>query len=81
MHRAQDVFTGLEDLGETIPEEAQLVCMGVKLTPTGGLGGERNVRLYAPNISVYDHESDAEIAHRFLVTQGFILPRSGAGQP
>jgi len=80
MHRAEDVFTGLDDLGEEILEEAKLVCMGVKLTPEGGLGSERNVRLYAPNISVYDHESDAEIAHQFLVSQGFILPRNGAGQ-
>lgn len=80
MHRAEDVFTGLEELGEAIPEEAELVCMGVKLTPTGGLGGERTVKLYAPNISVYDHESDAELAHDFLVTQEFIVPRNGAGQ-
>ncbi|MFW6106954.1 MAG: hypothetical protein ACOC8H_02215 [bacterium] len=80
MHRAADVFTGLEDLGEGIPEEAKLICMGVKLTATGGLGGERTVKLYAPNISVYDHESDAELAHDFLVTQGFILPRNGEGQ-
>lgn len=80
MHRAEDVFTGLEDLGDQIPEEAQLVCMGVKLTPKGGLGGrERNVKLYAPNVSVYDHESDAEIAHQFLVSQGFIIDRNGAG--
>ena len=80
-HRAEDVFAGLEDLGDQIPEEAELVCMGVKLTPKGGLGGERTVRLYAPNVSVYDHESDAEFAHQFLVSQGFILPRNGAGQP
>jgi len=80
MHRAEDVFAGIDDLGDEIPEGAQLVCMGVKLTPAGGLGRERNVRLYAPNISVYDHESDAEIAHRFLVGQGFIIERNGAGQ-
>jgi len=78
IHRAEDLFTALEDQGEEIPEEAQLVCMGVKLTPSGGLGHERNVKLYAPNVSVYDHESDAEIAHRFLVKQDFILPRPGA---
>jgi len=81
IHRAADVFAGLEDLGDQIPEEAELVCMGVKLTPKGGLGGERTVKLYAPNVSVYDHESDAEFAHQFLVTQGFILPRNGAGHP
>ncbi len=80
MHKAEDIFAGLDDLGEEIPEEADLVCMGVKLTPKGGLGKERNVRLYAPNISIYDHESDAEIAHRFLVSQEFILPRNGARQ-
>ena len=78
IHRAEDLFTALEDQGEDIPEEAQLVCMGVKLTPAGGLGHERNVKLYSPNVSVYDHESDAEIAHRFLVEQDFILPRPGA---
>ena len=80
IHRAEDVFTGLEDLGAQIPAEAELVCMGVKLTPQDGPGKERNVRLYAPNISVYDHESDAEIAHQFLVNQGFIVSRNGDGQ-
>jgi len=79
MHKAEDVFTGLDHLGEDIPQEAQLVCMGLKLTPAGGLGKERTVKLYAPNVSVYDHESDAEIAHQFLVHQGFILPRNGNG--
>lgn len=79
MHKAEDVFAGLEDLDETIPEDAELVCMGVKLTPEDSLGGERNVRLYAPNISVYDHEADAEIAHQFLAMQGFIIPRNGNG--
>lgn len=80
MHKARDVFLGLEDLSEEIPEEAQLECMGVKLTPRRSLGGERMVRLYAPNVSVYDHEADAEIAHEFLVRQGFIISRNGATQ-
>ena len=80
MHKAQDVFAGLNDLGEELLAEAQLVCMGVKLTPTGGLSRERNVKLYSPNVSVYDHESDAEIAHQFLVSQGFILQRNGTEQ-
>jgi len=78
-HRARDVFAGLDDLGDRIPEEAEMACMGVKLTPTGGLGEERTVKLRGPNISIYDHESDAEIAHRFFVHQGFILPRNGDG--
>jgi hypothetical protein len=76
-HKAKDVFKGLEDLGEEIPEEAEPECMGLKLMPKGGLGGERTIRLYAPNVSVYDHEADAEIAHKFLVKQGFIIPRNG----
>lgn len=80
MHKAEDVFAGLDHLDEPIPDEAELVCMGVKLTPANSLGGERNVRLYAPNISIYDHESDAEIAHRFLAAQGFIIPRNGVQQ-
>jgi hypothetical protein len=78
-HRANDVFTGLENIDEEIPEGAELVCMEVKLTPSNELGGERSVRLYAPNISVYDHERDAELAHRFLVEKGFIIPRQVQG--
>lgn len=73
------MFTGLENIDEDIPEGADLVCMGVKLTPSSELGGERNVKLYAPNISVYDHERDAEIAHRFLAEKGFIIARSIQG--
>jgi len=80
-HAAEDVFAGFDDLGDTIPEEAELVCMGVKLLPTGSLGSERMVKLYAPNISVYDHESDAQIAHEFFATNGFIAPRNGEGRP
>lgn len=78
-HKANDVFTGLENIEEEIPEGADLVCMGVKLTPSNELGGERNVKLYAPNISVYDHERDAELAHRFLAEKGFIIARQGQG--
>jgi len=78
-HMAEDVFSGFEDLGATISEEAELVCMGVKIMPEG-LGGERMVRLHEPNISIYDHESDAEIAHRFLAAQGFIVGRNGAAR-
>lgn len=74
-HKANDVFTGLESLDEDIPDGAGLVCMGVKLTPSTEMGGERNVKLYAPNISVYDHERDAELAHRFLTEKGFIIAR------
>ncbi|MCC6581535.1 MAG: hypothetical protein IT440_13955 [Phycisphaeraceae bacterium] len=74
-HKAEDVFTGLEDLGDVIPEGAVLVCMGVTLTPDSALGGDRNVKLYAPNVSVYDHERDADVAHRFLAQKGFILTR------
>lgn len=75
-HKAEDVFTGLENIGEEIPEGALLVCMGVKLTPDNDIEGERTVKLYWPNVSVYDHERDAELAHRFLAEQGFILPRN-----
>jgi len=78
-HKANDVFTGMEQIDEEIPDGAELVCMGVKLTPSNELGGERNVKLYAPNISVYDHERDAELAHRFLAEQGFIIARQGQG--
>lgn len=78
-HAAEDVFSGFEDLGETIPEGAELISMGVKITPAG-LGGERMVRLHEPNISVYDHESDAEIAHRFLAAQGFLVSRNGGAR-
>ena len=39
-HTAGDVFGGLEDMGQTIPEEAELVSMGVKLTPEGGVAKE-----------------------------------------
>ncbi len=75
-HKAEDVFAGLEDLGESIPEGAQLVLMGVKLMLDSALGGERTVRLHAPNVSVYDHERDAEVAHRFLALKGFIIDRA-----
>lgn len=78
-HQAEDVFTGLEDIGEEIPEGALLVCMGVKLTPENSLGGERNVKLHAPNVSVYDHERDADVAHQFLALKGFIISREGQG--
>lgn len=78
-HKAEDVFTGLDDLGEEIPEGAVLVCMGVKLTPESALGGERNVKLYAPNVSVYDHERDADVAHQFLAMKGFIIARGQQG--
>lgn len=78
-HKANDVFTGLENIDEDIPPGAELVCMGVKLTPSSQLGGERNVKLYSPNISVYDHERDAELAHRFLAEKGFIIARRGKG--
>ena len=74
-HHAEDVFAGLEALGHTIPEDASLICMGVKFMPDRDLGGERTVKVYAPNVSIFDHESDALLAHRFLTEQGFILPR------
>ena len=35
--------------------------------------------MYAPNISVYDHERDAELAHRFLAEKGFIIARNRRG--
>ncbi|MFA7235757.1 MAG: hypothetical protein WC058_02745 [Phycisphaeraceae bacterium] len=79
-HRAEDVFEGLENLGAHIPEHVQLECMGVKLRPDREVGGERNVKLYSPNISVYDHEADAEMAHQFLTECGFIIPRQGLGK-
>lgn len=78
-HKAEDVFTGLEEIGEEIPEGAELVCMGVKLTPSDELGGERDVRLYWPNVSVYDHERDADVAHQFLALKGFIIARTRQG--
>lgn len=78
-HMAEDVFGGFEELGATIPEDAELVSMGVKIMPDG-LGGERMVRLHEPNISIYDHESDAQIAHRFLAAQGFIVRRNGSAR-
>jgi hypothetical protein len=78
-HKAEDVFTGLEEIGEEIPEGAELVCMGVKLTPSNELGGERNVKLYSPNVSVYDHERDADVAHQFLALKGFIIARTRQG--
>jgi len=78
-HRANDVFIGLEDLEAEIPDGTDLVCMGVKLTPDGAMGGERNIKLHSPNISVYDHERDAELAHRFLADKGFIVARQRQG--
>jgi hypothetical protein len=77
-HVAEDVFTGLEDLNEVIPDDAKLVSMAVKITPDNDLGIERTVKLHYPNVSVYDHESDAEIAHQLLEANGFILKRPGA---
>jgi len=80
-HTADDLFGSLDSLGEQIPDDAELECMEVKLTPSNALGRERGVRIYSPNISVYDHEADAEIAHEFLKKQGFILPRNGTPAP
>lgn len=77
-HTAHDIFSSFDSLGEQIPDDAELECMEVQLTPSNGLGHERGVRIYSPNISVYDHEADAEIAHSFLQKKGFILPRNGA---
>lgn len=75
-HRAEDVFAGLENLDEQIPEDAVLSCMGVALQLDSALGGQRNLKLYEPNISVYDHERDAELAHAFLNRKGFIVNRT-----
>ena len=57
------------------------MSMTVKTHPKAGPGAERTVKLYYPNISIYDHESDvSEIAHRLLETGGFILKRPGAAR-
>lgn len=77
-HKAEDVFAGLDDLGLLIPREAELLSMRVKLTLDNELGGERSVKLRHPNVSIYDHESDAEIARRFLVEQEFIQSNGSA---
>lgn len=80
-HKAEDVFTGLEELDEEIPEGAMLVAMEAKLTPDSEIGRERKVKLQWPNLSVYDHERDAALAHQFLATKGFLIPRDGNGKP
>jgi hypothetical protein len=78
-HKAKDVFTGLEHTQDDIPEGVELVYMALKIVPSSELGGERNIKLQRPNISVYDHENDAELAHRFLAERGFIVNRRGRG--
>ncbi|MFN3165597.1 MAG: hypothetical protein ACE37H_00870 [Phycisphaeraceae bacterium] len=76
-HKAVDVFTGLEHTQDDIPEGVELVYMALKIIPSTELGGERNIKLQWPNISVYDHENDAELAHRFLAERGFLVNRRG----
>lgn len=71
-HKANDVFSGLQQVGQGIPDDAELLSMNVRLVLDGELGVERNVKLYYPNVSVYDHESDADVARQFLGEQGFI---------
>jgi hypothetical protein len=76
-HQADDVFVGLRDIGESIPEGVQLVCMGIRLTVVEPSKRDYFVQLRKPNLLIYDDDCDVTLAHRFLSKRGFILESGG----
>ncbi len=71
IHRAEDVFDALDDIGRVIPHDARPIRAGFKILFSDSRRW-RTVTLCVPNAAVYDRDSDSEAVNRWLRQRGFV---------
>jgi len=71
IHKADDIFTALEDINRRIPRRATLLRAGFKVKFRNAVR-PRTVVIRPPNVTIFDRESDAEVLSLWLTNRGFI---------
>jgi len=71
IHRADDVFDALDDIGRDMPADARPIRAGFKVLFSDS-NRWRTVTLCVPNAAVYDRDSDGEIVNHWLRQRGFL---------
>lgn len=72
VHKADDVFSALEDINRIIPASARLLRASFKIKFQNAVR-PRTVVIRPPNITIFDRESDAELLTVWMIKRGFIL--------
>lgn len=78
VHKADEVFSAMEDIDRRVPPKARLLKAGFKVK-FAGAARPRTVVIRPPNLTIFDRESDAELLNLWMERRGFIQPR-GAGR-
>jgi hypothetical protein len=71
IHKADDVFDALDDIGRDMPADAEPIRAGFKVLFSDS-SRWRTVTLCVPNAAVYDRDSDGEIINFWLRQRGFL---------
>jgi len=71
IHRAEDVFDALNDIGRDIPGDARPIRAGFKVRFSDSRRW-RTVTLCVPNATVYERDSDSETVNLWLRRRGFM---------
>jgi len=77
VHKADDVFTALEEIDRTVPPMARLLKGGFKVKFRNAVR-PRTVVIRPPNVTIFDRESDAELLKLWMERRGFIRPTGAA---
>lgn len=71
VHKADDVFAALQEIGRTIPESAQLLKATFRVTYENATR-PRTLVIRPPAVTIVDRESDADVLERWMELRGFI---------
>jgi len=71
VHKADDVFTALEEISRTVHPGARLLKAGFKVRFQDAVR-PRTVVIRPPNVTIFDRESDAELLNLWMGRRGFI---------
>jgi len=77
VHKADDVFTALEEIGRTVPPGARLLKAGFKVKFRNAVR-PRTVVIRPPNVTIFDRESDAELLNLWMTRRRFIQVKRAA---
>jgi hypothetical protein len=80
IHRADDVFDALDDIGRDLPPDARPIRASFRMLFSDSRRW-RTVTLCVPNAAVYDRDSDSEIVNRWLRQRGFLQEQPEDAEP
>ena len=71
VHKADEVFRAMEDVGRDIPPGATLLRASFKVKSQTA-ERPRTLVIRPPNVTIFDRESDSALLNRWMMARGFI---------